>query len=165
MASSGTYFLNDDEGEHRHADFIPIIPNLFNSRSDNTLKVAAVFGDLSYGLTDKLRLNAGARFNHEESGTHYVGAGVYDAPDSDVGGTQNATTGRLGLDYTFHPGLMVYGTLSKGFQSGVFRSEHECEWHLVDPGHQAGESLRGGAGRESRPPESRRRVQPVDLLL
>jgi iron complex outermembrane receptor protein len=111
-------------------------------------KSAAVYGDSSWKLTDKLDLDAGVRWNEDDKTAH-----VYQADYASLAPTQLAPgqqffnpsqvpagffpftgvvtdytghrtfvniTPRLGVDYHFTDHVMAYLTYSRGFKSGGF---------------------------------------------
>lgn len=126
----GAYYLDDKQGENRYVplygideDGNPVEPPLvlLNSRSRNQAEVLALFGDLNYNLTDQLRLNVGLRWTTEDVKNAYESlGGVADGTPFDLSGNQGDPTGRIGLDYTIRDGLMVYGSVSTGYQAGFF---------------------------------------------
>ena len=82
----------------------------------------ALFVDGSYGLTDKLKITAGARF----AWTHFDFKNVADGPQELSGGPVPASgyknetpfTPKLGLSYQIDKNDMVYATASKGYRIG-----------------------------------------------
>ena len=95
---------------------------IINGRSDT--KAYAVYGDVSYDLTDKLQLNLGARFSYEEKSAFYVddrtslGApapGVVDGKND-----WNSITPKIGFNYFWRDDVMVHGSITRGFKSGGF---------------------------------------------
>jgi iron complex outermembrane recepter protein len=81
----------------------------------------AVFGELTYGLTEKLRLTAGARFskNKYSFDTYTGGPQLYAPPTPGSGSnSENAFTPKLSLQYQADPGNMFYATYAKGFRPG-----------------------------------------------
>ena len=117
----GAYYLDDEQGERRLVAFNGAPFSLLNSRSTNKAEVFALFGDMNYNLTDQLRLNVGLRWTTEDVQNIYEsGGGLFDGTPFDLSGTQGDPSGRIGLDYTIRDGLMVYGSVSTGYQAGFF---------------------------------------------
>lgn len=114
----GALYMDNDEGETRRVDIVPVLEPALDSATDNSVKTLAVFGDLNYGLTDKLRLNVGLRYNRDEVRNRFDGRGPFDGQSFDLKSTQSEPTGRIGLDYTTDSGTMYYGSVAKGFQAG-----------------------------------------------
>ncbi|WP_198351201.1 TonB-dependent receptor [Flavisphingomonas formosensis] len=109
--------------------------HIFHTRVDTsyvqTTKAYAAFGQLSYALTDKLKLTGGLRFTRDEK--RYT----YDAVDLDPFGdstlptpaglvknhvNQSNVSGKVGIDYKVDRDLMLYASASKGFKSGGFKA-------------------------------------------
>jgi len=116
----GAYYLDDEQGEDRLVVLGPAGVALLDSQTRNYAEVLALFGDMNYSLTDQLRLNIGLRWTTEDIRNAYSGEGAFDGAPFDLSGDQGDPTGRIGLDYTIRDGLMVYGSISTGYQSGFF---------------------------------------------
>jgi iron complex outermembrane receptor protein len=89
----------------------------------------ALFGDGSYRLNDRLRLNFGLRVTEEEKRGVAFNAGYTDdtftvvnavVADYDKSETFTSVAPRLGADYRFSEDVMGYVTASRGFKSGGF---------------------------------------------
>ena len=119
---AGAFYLDDQQGSKRRAAFAPSGLVLLDSVSSDDTEVIAAFGDLNYNLTDRLRLNAGVRVNREKVRNQFLGVGAFDGDPFDASGNQGDPTGRLGLDFTVRPGLMLYGSVSTGYQAGFFNN-------------------------------------------
>ncbi len=95
--------------------------NLFVDRSDYTLDQLALYGELSYRLTDRIELSAGARwfdidrkFNSNSAGLLFVMGTA-----SDTGSTsETGMTPKLSLSYVASDHLTLYGTAAEGFRPG-----------------------------------------------
>jgi iron complex outermembrane recepter protein len=82
----------------------------------------AVFVDATYGLTDKLKITAGARY----AWTHFDFKNVADGPQELAGGpvpsrgykNETPLTPKVGLIYQATRDDMVYATISKGYRIG-----------------------------------------------
>lgn len=96
---------------------------------DNETTSTAVYGDITYPLTDRLNVFGGARYTQDEKTN--VATGESNAP-----GTFNvndeyeniraendwdAVTWRVGADYDLAEDVMVYGSVSRGFKSGGYQ--------------------------------------------
>lgn len=114
----GAIYMDAKEGETRRVDVFPAPQGVLNSATDNTVKTFAVFGDLNYNLTEQLRANLGLRYNRDRVRNRFSGTGLADPTPFDLSTTQSQVTGRIGLDYTTAGGTLIYGSASKGFQSG-----------------------------------------------
>lgn len=100
-------------------------PNWFDAVSPTTLSQQAVFGDATYALTDELKVDAGARFNHYD----YRFSSCISGWGSALGAATPSCTGlislssssfnpKLNLSYTFSPDVMLYGVVANGFRPG-----------------------------------------------
>jgi len=100
-------------------------PNWFDAYSPTTLKQYAGFGDVTYALTDALKVDVGARVNHYDyhfsSCISGYGSGNGAATPSCSGLIALSSTSfnpKFNLAYTFSPDLMTYATVSSGFRPG-----------------------------------------------
>jgi iron complex outermembrane receptor protein len=109
---------------------IPItnpIPARFAFFNDlETSRAWAVFGDLTYHLTDKLWLKAGGRYSHERrtlDNHGYViannGRGPVIRADFYDANTFDNFSPKAGLEYHPNNDVMLYYTFSRGFKSGT----------------------------------------------
>ena len=75
----------------------------------------------AYNFTDKLTMTLGARFSHEERSG--VGAFIFTAEGintpTDQSADWNAVTPKLLLEYHLDPNTLLYGSINRGFKSGV----------------------------------------------
>lgn len=101
----------------------------------------AAYFDGSYALNDALTLRFGLRYTDDEStqtdfnahlaGPDYVpvlgtingGAADPLATVADTSYGDQEITGKLGLDYTFENGTMVYGSFNRGYRSGAYNGQ------------------------------------------
>ncbi len=83
-------------------------------------KTYAVYGELSYAITDKLKATAGVRYYKQDlsqdSDSINFGAAAIDRND----GKFDSINPRLNLSYTFTPNSMIYANAAKGFRGGGF---------------------------------------------
>jgi outer membrane receptor protein involved in Fe transport len=100
-------------------------PNWFDAYSPTTIQQFAAFGDVTYALTDALKIDVGARVNHYDyrysSCISGWGSGFGAATPSCRGEIPLSSTSfnpKFNLTYTFSPDLMAYGTVSSGFRPG-----------------------------------------------
>lgn len=119
MIVGAYYFTEDVDGFANITIFGG--PGQFDQRGSAKTKAYAVFAHGSYGLTDKLKLVAGARYSKEERRS--AGSGTFGFPPSvRTGGKQdfNAFTPKVTLQYEPTSNLSLYAGVSKGFKSGGF---------------------------------------------
>jgi iron complex outermembrane receptor protein len=99
--------------------------NWFDAYSPTTLSQVAGFGDGTYALTDALKIDVGARLNHDD----YRFSSCVSGWGSSRGAATPSCSGlialsstsfnpKLNLSYTFSPDLMAYSTVSSGFRPG-----------------------------------------------
>jgi len=107
----------------------------------------AVFGEMTYNLTEKARLTLGGRYSYEEKELEIdntAGAGFF-CPDPNASALApycrdpkidfDDTTFRAGIDYRFTEDLMAYFMWSQGFKSGgwVARAQSPTSVLPYDP--------------------------------
>ncbi|HET9032571.1 MAG TPA: TonB-dependent receptor [Dokdonella sp.] len=89
----------------------------------------ALYGDWTFDLTDRLKLDAGIRYTDEDKRADVLNRGYSDgtyttptAVVADFDKTINFknTSPKLSLDYQISPEAMVYGSFSRGFKSGGY---------------------------------------------
>ena len=100
-------------------------PNWFDVYEPTNLSNYAAYGDVTYALTDALKLEVGGRFNHSE----YRFSSCISGWGSALGSASPSCTGKINLQtdsfnpkftlsYTVSPDLMGYATAAKGFRPG-----------------------------------------------
>jgi len=105
----------------------------------------AVFGEVTFPLSDSTRVTAGARYSHEENdwvvneffayaGTQpwtadFLSLGIHDrtglqftTPDVLISDTFKPLTWRLALDHNLSEDTLIYGSVATGYSSGGFNS-------------------------------------------
>jgi outer membrane receptor protein involved in Fe transport len=100
-------------------------PSWFDAYSPTTLKQYAAFGDVTYALTDELKLDVGARVNHYDyrfssciSGWGSANGAATPSCSGLIPLSSTSFNPKLNLSYTFSPDLMAYATVSSGFRPG-----------------------------------------------
>lgn len=80
----------------------------------------AVFGEASYGITDRLRIRAGLRYEQSELDLNRLTDGPLNGGQIIVTGTQSEapTTGKLGLEYDLTEDNFLYISAAQGFRTG-----------------------------------------------
>lgn len=95
----------------------------FLGRYDSELEQTAVFGELSFDVTENFTITAGGRWfeykrkfiQHQEAPAGFLGYSVLNAnTDTD----ENGTVAKLNLTYRIDDDRMVYATYSEGFRIG-----------------------------------------------
>ena len=87
---------------------------------ENETTAYAVFGQVSYSITENVKLNIGARYNHEEKTVSYIDDRFFVVTQVTGDESWNAFTPRIGIDYFISDDSMFYANVSKGFKSGGF---------------------------------------------
>ena len=150
-------FYNDDRHEYFNQWIIPTIPDgndippdrninarenlYFATNQEREASEFAVFGEVTFDLTDQLSATLGARwFATEDKLTGFVGSrfSCFDPADGNRIGNGTATsancggglgakiddfTGKISLSYRVNDDVMVYATYSEGFRPGGVNRE------------------------------------------
>jgi len=108
---------------------------LFNQDVKNTS--VAAFGQVDYPLADKLNMTLGMRQTNDrkeadqsavnlDPGDATPGLPLFPGKPYQIaaGKSWNALTGKLGLDYRLAKDRMIYGSISRGYKSGLFPSQN-----------------------------------------
>lgn len=92
--------------------------------SDDRAKAYALFGEVNYEITDRLKLVAGLRYSSEKRSVEASGFsfGTQIAALARQQKTFHSVTPRASIIYKITPNNNVYFTYSKGFKSGLFNS-------------------------------------------
>jgi len=139
----GFFYFNDDIDLATDLTIFASGKNLFHTFQKS--RSYAVFTDQTFSVTDKLRLIAGIRYNHDSKSalqSYYLNrpngtvATVLAPTNTNI--AFNAWTPRAGVQIDVAPHVMVYGMYSKGFKSGGFASNVTAV-NRYDP-----ESIQGG---------------------
>jgi iron complex outermembrane receptor protein len=129
----GAYYLREHNIriEDLQQDFpAPTLTGVATYPQDVVAKSYALFGQLSFAVTDTLTVTAGARQTWEEKSGHFIGRKVSGpglppplAANYDVRGhkTWNALTPRFAVDWQVTPDALVYASATRGFKSGGFQ--------------------------------------------
>ncbi|HVR91932.1 MAG TPA: TonB-dependent receptor [Novosphingobium sp.] len=121
----GGYYFDENSPNAVNDVFASNILQNYHITYSPTTKAAAVFGQATVSLNDRLRLIAGGRYTHERrtlTGSIVNAAVVPNALLEEFGGRKNFSgfTYRLGAEYDISSANMIYLTYSTGFKSGGF---------------------------------------------
>jgi iron complex outermembrane receptor protein len=129
----GLFYFDGDTFQLSGLDFA-VVSFFGLGRTSNETKAYAGFGDITYSLTDKLRLNAGIRYSNETKERlsrteHIFTTGQVISEYTIQEGSWSDWSPKVGLDYAITDDVMVYFSASKGFKSGAIGST------VADPEH------------------------------
>jgi len=147
----GLYYL-DEEGSQMFSGNVSLAPPslipLFTEMTSNSTESISVFGQLTYDLTDRLALTGGIRWTQDEKDFDYRVA-FPDDPSTPlidesalitnptIDETFESTDGKIGLDFQINDEILVYGSISTGFQAGGFQTlcfgSPVCAGTIYDP--------------------------------
>lgn len=134
-AVAGLYYLKEDVSSHQESyDDALLGPAFLNSgflrTIDDTLETTskAAYANLSYAVTERLRLSAGIRYTEEEKDYWRTTSTFYSLlPAFNVTyvfapplGEYDDTSLMLSADYQLNDAAMVYARYAQGFKSGGF---------------------------------------------
>ncbi len=125
---TGLYWFSGDAGGQ-------VLNNFFGLSFGDTQGVVntesfAVYADWTFDLTDKLKLDVGARYTDEDKHAVAYNIGYTDATFSRPNGVVAANfdktinfknvSPKISLDYQVTPDILLYGLASRGFKSGGY---------------------------------------------
>lgn len=120
-------------------DSIGIGPGPINSivNQNTNTHSEAIFGEATYPIVDTLEFTAGVRYTHEsKDGFSFLNpSGTIAGPPASASydGAWSAVTPKGSLTYKLIPELMLYTTVSKGFQGGGFNTQGSTPAALSTP--------------------------------
>ncbi|WP_321175142.1 TonB-dependent receptor [Qipengyuania flava] len=92
----------------------------------------AIYTDLKYELSDNLTLRGGLRYTHDKGRQFDFVSNVLDSsdsfiftliPSSELSFSTDNLSGKIGLDYKFDSGNMVYVSVSRGYRAPSFNAQ------------------------------------------
>jgi iron complex outermembrane receptor protein len=122
----GAFYLDEEAETFTGIPFLyfgpnPAAPYIIWDGASNT-QAYAVFGQVTWSISDRLRLTAGARYNKEDKDGFLeydlFGLGVF--PRQELDDSWDSVTPKVGLDYDFSDDVMGYVSATRGFKSGGF---------------------------------------------
>lgn len=99
--------------------------SVYDQNAVSTDEQAAVFGQVSYKLTDKLSVLAGLRYSHTVFTIRSVAQGFVVGPLVDDRGRQSEDpiTPKFGINFQATPDTLVYASASRGFRVGGYNPQ------------------------------------------
>lgn len=134
-AVGGLYYLQEDVSSHQEAYANDLFGPLFlNTRFlrtvDDSLETTskAAYGNVTYAVTDALRVSAGVRYTEEEkdyvrtTSTFYNRLPAFNAtyPFAPPVAEYDDTSVMASVDYQLNDGVMLYARYAQGFKSGGY---------------------------------------------
>lgn len=100
----------------------------------DTLKEQALFGEISYALSDRLEVTAGTRmFSYDTRQYYSSGLPLFDIEQvENVNGDDSGVLGKLSVSYMFSDALIGYATLSEGYRIGGANPVTPCPQPLPE---------------------------------
>lgn len=103
-------------------------PNYYRYGTQQTSESYAFFTDQTFAITDRLRLQAGLRYNHDSKSVANqlsvqvteTGPSVFDVCSTTNNKSWDSWTPKVGLQYDVADGVMAYGGWQKGFKAGGY---------------------------------------------
>jgi outer membrane receptor protein involved in Fe transport len=115
---------------------LPPTTTIYAQWFDRVVSQTAVFGELSYKLTDAWTMTGGARwfkYNRTIIQNYDVPLGipVNASGDNERKGSDSATLFKLGTQYKFSKDVMAYALFSQGFRLGGYNSQRAASSGLI----------------------------------
>jgi iron complex outermembrane receptor protein len=114
----GAYY-QDDEYDFLPGEFYIVSPaGRYELEGTNPKHAAAVFGQLTFGLTDSLELQLGARYTETDTSNHIL-VNQFGLPlVQDQKAEYSNTSGKVALNWTVDPNHFLYAFVATGFRPG-----------------------------------------------
>lgn len=95
------------------------VPFQFDGGGTVTTKAWAVYADLAYQVSDMVRLRAGGRYNKDSKRAEEFL--IFFGPPVEGTNAQSwgEWSGKAGIDFTPRDGVLLYGSVARGFKSGA----------------------------------------------
>jgi len=167
-AVGGLYYLKEDVSSHQESYNDDLLGPLYGNATfvryiDDTLETTskAAYANVSYAVTDALRLSAGVRYTKEEkdyarltsvdsSFTMLIGGVPVPVLNTSYAfapptGEYEDTSIMLSADYQLSPDAMVYARYSQGFKSGGFNGRANSATEATEYQPETADSFEVGA--------------------
>jgi len=128
-AVAGLYYMSEDFDQSTVVAFLLPSAATRNMRATNITtapletRTKAVFGDVAFSVTDRLKLLGGLRYTKDEKDIVQSVALVpisVSCTNAKFSKSWTSTTGRFGVQYDLTPHIMVYGQWQNGFRAGGY---------------------------------------------
>ncbi|WP_421846462.1 TonB-dependent receptor [Novosphingobium sp.] len=99
--------------------------SVYDQNAVSTDEQAALFGQVTYKLTDRISVLAGLRYSHTVFTIKDIAQGFVVGPLVDDRGRQseNPITPKFGLNFQVTPDTLIYGSASRGFRVGGYNPQ------------------------------------------
>lgn len=128
---AGAYYFHED-GNLDYQFPIPLFATTIRFVAKQDTNAYALFGEVTYAVTDKLSLTAGARYS-EESKRGSTQQTFFVISDVSVDDSWSATTPRFVADYQISDSMFGYLSIAKGFKSGGINTGGTSQQSAYDP--------------------------------
>lgn len=121
------YFDEDGENDQRPTVFLG---GLGTFNLSQQVESKAIFANLGYRLSERMRLSGGLRFTQDDKAAAVnINDGLIDTSAED---DWSETSGEVALTYELTNGMNVYGAIQSGYQSGQFPARPYCLFGSLD---------------------------------
>ena len=105
---------------------------LFDNSFDQVKESFALYSDVSFDLTEQLKLRGGLRYTHDDGKQKNARADAFGAngvllanliPPMSLHYETDNISGKIGLDYTLSNGALLYGNYSRGYRGRSFNAQ------------------------------------------
>lgn len=105
---------------------------IFRNRFDQLKKSYALYSDMSFEISNNLKLRGGIRYTHDTglqsdfTGNVYGADGVFVSniiPSATLRYSANNVSGKIGLDFKPADRVLIYGNYSRGFRAPSFNAQ------------------------------------------
>ena len=121
------YFEEDGENNQNPTVFLGGAGDFFLNQE---LESRAIYGNLGYHVTERLRVSAGLRYTKDEkdAGTNINSGLIVETADENW----DEWSGEAAITYDWGDHLSLYGTVQSGYQSGQFPPRPFCLFGALD---------------------------------
>ncbi|MBS0477530.1 MAG: TonB-dependent receptor [Proteobacteria bacterium] len=130
--ANGTDFNGDNVINAQDCIDSGLIACQFKNRFDQVKKSFAVYSDVKYKVGEHVVLHGGLRYTHDKGEQTGFRSDVLDVngaylgnliPPSNLSYSTDNLSGKLGIDYQFDRGNMVYASVSRGYRAPSFNAQ------------------------------------------
>ncbi|WP_417318739.1 TonB-dependent receptor [Emcibacter sp.] len=131
----GAFYMNGESTQPLILSVPPTLIDAFNYDPYEGLNSYAVYGQLRYLITEKLRATVGGRYTHDDKDFTMDSMVLGTSYNSEAKGSWGAFTPRFVIDYIPNDQMLLYASASRGFKSGGFNTFGDVSQpvNLFDP--------------------------------